>query len=321
MKRKLLTLIICFMGVNLFAQSPNQMSFQAVLRDSNDNLIPNTNVGIRLSILQGSPTGVSIYTELHSVNTNANSLISLKFGDGTIVLGSIDGVDWGGGSYFLKTEVDPAGGSNYTIVITSPFLSVPYALHANTADSLTNSLQELDPLFAQSLASGITSLDTTYWNSKLDIEKDSSVTNEIQFISKTGTTVTLSHGGGTFQDSIRNFIAGDGITISGDTIAAIPGTGNTHYIGELFGGGIIFLIYDNGTHGLIASLDDLDNDTGAVWGLSGIIVANCQSLTDGVANTASIIAAGGSSAEAASLCDNYTGGGFYRLVFAVYSRT
>jgi hypothetical protein len=83
-----------------------------------------------------------------------------------------------------------------------------------------------------------------------------------------------------------------------------------HYVGELWGGGIVFYVYNDGQHGLIASLDDLDGGSGAPWGLFGTNVPNCQSLTDGVTNTASIIAAGGLSGDAAGLCNEYTGGGF-----------
>ena len=83
-----------------------------------------------------------------------------------------------------------------------------------------------------------------------------------------------------------------------------------HYVGELYGGGIVFYVYDNGRHGLIASLNDLDDGNGAEWGLSGTDVPNCESAWDGAANTAAIIAAGGAANEAAGLCSNYSGGGY-----------
>jgi hypothetical protein len=91
--------------------------------------------------------------------------------------------------------------------------------------------------------------------------------------------------------------------------ATSQGSGG-HYVGELYGGGIVFAVYANGQHGLIASLDDLDNGSGAEWGLYGIDVPNCESMTDGMTNTMSIIAAGGALTEAAGLCDTFSAGGF-----------
>ena len=85
-------------------------------------------------------------------------------------------------------------------------------------------------------------------------------------------------------------------------------TSTSHYVGELFGGGIVFYVYDNGNHGLIASLDDLDTN-GTAWGLYGIDVPNCENINNGANNTQAIIAAGGLATDAAGLCNAYTGGG------------
>jgi hypothetical protein len=83
-----------------------------------------------------------------------------------------------------------------------------------------------------------------------------------------------------------------------------------HYVGEIWGGGIVFFVYDDGRHGLIASLFDLDNGNGASWGLYDINVSNCESMTDGATNTAAIIAAGGLGDDAAGLCDTFSAGGY-----------
>ena len=83
-----------------------------------------------------------------------------------------------------------------------------------------------------------------------------------------------------------------------------------HYVGELWGGGIVFYVYDEGQHGLIASLYDLDGGGGIQWGLFAIDVSNCESMTDGLTNSASIKAAGASGAHAAGLCDTFSAGGY-----------
>ena len=72
---------------SLQAQSPEKMSYQAVIRDGSDNLITSSNVGMRIQILQGSISGTSIYEETHTATTNANGLVSIQVGAGNVVSG------------------------------------------------------------------------------------------------------------------------------------------------------------------------------------------------------------------------------------------
>jgi hypothetical protein len=160
MKRIFTILLSLLLTLNAFAQSPEKMSYQAVIRDSDGSLITNTQIGMRISILQGSVDGSPVYTETQSATTNANGLVSIEIGSGTTT-DDFSGIDWANGPYFLKTETDPAGGTSYTITGTSQLLSVPYALHAKTADSFTGTLAETDPLYSGSEAASITSADIT----------------------------------------------------------------------------------------------------------------------------------------------------------------
>ena len=98
-----------------FAQAPQKMSYQAVIRNASNALIVNSNIGIRISILQGSTTGVPVYVENQSVTTNANGLATLEIGSGTLVSGTFTSIAWGTNTYYLKTETDPTGGTSYTI--------------------------------------------------------------------------------------------------------------------------------------------------------------------------------------------------------------
>jgi|GEM_PF-1065798 len=134
--RKFLTLIvITTFAMSVFAQSPQKMSYQCVIRNASGVLVTNHAVGIKISILQGSATGTVVFSETCSPvpQTNANGLLSIEIGSGTPAVGSFASIDWAAGPYFLKTETDPAGGTNYTIAGTSQLLSVPYALYAKTA--------------------------------------------------------------------------------------------------------------------------------------------------------------------------------------------
>lgn len=119
----------------LVAQSPNAFHYQAVVRDTNGEVIKNTTVGVQISILQGSENGTPVYMESFTPITNDFGLMSLEIGTGTLVDGDFETINWGDGPYFINTEVDPAGSNNYTDLGAAPLVSVPYALHASEADT------------------------------------------------------------------------------------------------------------------------------------------------------------------------------------------
>ena len=135
-----LVALTMFSGVALFAQSmdaPNRLSYQSVVRNANNELVSNHAVGVQVSILQGSSMGSSVYVETQMPTSNANGLVTFEIGGGTVVSGSFATLDWSNGPYFVKTEMDPTGGNNYSITGTSQLLSVPYALYAKTSGSST----------------------------------------------------------------------------------------------------------------------------------------------------------------------------------------
>ena len=123
-----ITLVCLLIGTSIFAQAPQKMSYQAVIRNTSGALVTSTSVGMKISILQGSATGTVAYSETQTASTNANGLVSLEIGSGTIVTGTFAGINWANGPYFIKTETDPTGGTAYTISGTNELMSVPYAL-------------------------------------------------------------------------------------------------------------------------------------------------------------------------------------------------
>lgn len=135
MKRIITICAGLLMTASVFAQAPEKMSYQAVVRDGNNALVTSTVVGMQISILQGSASGTAVYVETQTPTSNANGLVSIEIGGGTVVSGNFATIDWANGPYFVKTETDPAGGTNYTITGTSQLLSVPFALHAKNTDS------------------------------------------------------------------------------------------------------------------------------------------------------------------------------------------
>jgi len=126
-----------------------KFSYQAVIRDNSNILVINTEVGIQISILQGSEIGTAIYSEQHDALTNANGLVSIAIGLGTTI-DNFESINWANGPYFVKTEIDPTGGEDYTITGTSQLLSVPYATHVKTAEN--------------GLMNGITPGEMQFWN-------------------------------------------------------------------------------------------------------------------------------------------------------------
>jgi hypothetical protein len=213
MKRLFTLLLVLAFTVGSFSQAPEKMSYQAVIRNSSDQLVTNQSVGMQISILQGSSVGTPVYVETQTPTSNDNGLVSIEIGGGTPVTGTFDGIDWSTGSYFIKTETDPAGGTSYSITGTSQLLSVPYAFYATRAGE--------------------------------------------------------------------------------------------HYIGELYGGGVVFWVDQTGSHGLICSM--LDLSTSQEWSniASTFIGVTAQSTWDGLSNSNAIVSQSGHTGSAAKLCLDY----------------
>ena len=136
-----------FLPQHVAAQVPEKMSYQAVIRNSSDELVKNSQIGMQISILQGSANGAAVYVEKQTPITNINGLVSIEIGAGIVVSGDFAAIDWANGAYFIKTETDPSGGTSYSITVTNQLLSVPYALHAKTAETVKGGIAEIDPVF------------------------------------------------------------------------------------------------------------------------------------------------------------------------------
>ncbi len=204
--KKLFTItaiLVC--AISVFAQSPQKLSYQAIVRDNDNKLVRGHSVGMKVSILQGSAKGNLVYAETQNPLANANGLISIKIGGGKSTEGSFADINWSNGPYFIKTETDPEGGKNYSISGTSQLLSVPYALHAESAENYS----EQDPKFSQSVAGTIQSSDIEKWNSTDD---------ELQKISINNDVIQLNRGGGSVK--IPNTWKSNGKNISN------PNSGN-----------------------------------------------------------------------------------------------
>jgi hypothetical protein len=335
MKRLFTLLVTVLITVSIFSQSPEKMSYQAVVRNASGNLVVNSTVGMRIQILQTSETGPAVYVETHSPATNVNGLVTLVIGGGTVVFGTFAGINWANGPYFINVGTDVTGGINYTLTGVSQILSVPYALHAKSVASYP----EIDPLFSVHPAKSITGVNITEWNSAFSWGNHASfgyavlptqAGNNGKYLITNGTypswgaLATVATNGSyndlankpTTDGSETKITAGTGITLTGAGTTASPYVVNAkaHYIGESYGGGIVFYVYDNGQHGLIAATTDQSTSIGVVWTNTAFQSTVSNAVRDGIngglANTERIIIQAGAGSYAAQLCANYKGGNY-----------
>ncbi len=193
MKKIVLTVAALLLAITTFAQSPEKMSYQAVVRNASNSLLVSSPIGMQISILQNSTTGTAVYVETQTSTTNINGLVSVEIGSGTLVAGNFSSIDWSNGPYFVKTETDPTGGTNYTITGISQLLSVPYALHAKTADNgFSGNYADLSN--APTIPNAVSQLsnDAGYITSANDADSDPA--NEIQNLSLNGNDLSISGG-------------------------------------------------------------------------------------------------------------------------------
>lgn len=280
MKKLFTFMVAVLLTATLWAQSSEKMSYQAVIRNSSEALVTNTTVGMKVSILKGSATGTAVYVETQTPTTNANGLVSIEIGGEA----GFSDIDWANDIYFIKTETDPTGGTNYTITGTSQLLSVPYALHAKTAETVTGGITETDPVF--------TAWDKDY----ADLINTPAAADGSETKVTAGTNVTVT---------------GSGTTASPYVVNATSG-GSTLAIGDSYQGGIIFWLDATGQHGLIAATED--QSTGIQWynGTYRYTGTTGNGLYAGAMNTAMIVAT--------QMADNQSGS-FAAKVCADYSVT
>ena len=179
--KKLLTLLLLCSSLFVVGQNvPDAINYQSVLRNSNGSAVPNQNVSIRFSILQGSVLGTFVFQEEHSITTSDIGLINLKIGEGLSTLNSLSSINWSLGPYFLEIEVDTTSTGNYISYGTSELSSVPYSLHSMSS-AVTDSLSPIALSSLPQFSLTEAQVDSMVANNGyLTTEVDSSITNEIQ---------------------------------------------------------------------------------------------------------------------------------------------
>jgi len=215
MKKLYTYLIFCIIIASVFAQAPKKMSYQAVIRNNNKVLITNKKVSMIITILQDK---TPVYVELHDAITNDNGLVSFAIGNGTALTGTFAAIDWSKGSHYIKTETDPTGGSDYSVVGESELLSVPYALFAANAGSNSGTVIQ----DTRVLSSSTWSSDKI--TAQLDLKASSSSLATVAFT-------------GSFKDLTNKptTLAGYGITDAGSGTGALLLETGSFYVGDVNG--------------------------------------------------------------------------------------
>ncbi len=211
MRRILSLLVMCHIALGALAQLPEKFFYQAVARDVGGALMINTSISMRISLVADDPLNAPSYQELHAVTTSFQGLVDLEVGTGIVTIGTFSAIDWSTGTYFLKVEMDPLGGLTFMEMGTTQLISVPYALHAKTAEMVDDA--DADP------------------------------SNEIQTLSfdagelsiSGGNTITLpppgGGGGGTLDQSYDSGGAGAGRVITADAGAVEVNSSNANGFG------------------------------------------------------------------------------------------
>ena len=162
-----LFLLVCSLVAS--AQSPQGISYQAVATDVQGAPLDNQAIVVRFSILEAAPTGAAVYIETHNTSTDPYGMFNLNLGMGIHEGGSASSlaeVNWGLAAHFLKVELDIDGNGGFVSMGTQQMMSVPYALYAEQAG-----------------------------NAGDDQDQDQDPTNELQNLSLSGDTLSLSNGG------------------------------------------------------------------------------------------------------------------------------
>ena len=211
MKQTILFAVVFLFGISVLSAQvpPQKMTYQVVVRDNNNELVVNQQIGVKISILANNPNGLAVYEETHSAATNSNALLSIEVGTGTPTPGSdFSAIDWGGGDYYLKSEIDPVGGSNYTITGTQQLITVPYAFHSGTTAFVDYNQISNRPV-------GTNNGDILYWDS-------SDTSWHILPLGQQGQVLT-SNNGGLSWISNPALLNSDPPTVVTDTVYDITG--------------------------------------------------------------------------------------------------
>ncbi len=164
--KKLFILLAFAISIIATAQAPQGFNYQATVRNVSGQLLLNQPVSIKFNIIQNADTGTAVYSENQSANTDDLGHINLVVGQGTPTKGTFSAINWANGTYYLSIELNT--GTGYVAMGTTQLLSVPYALHANTATSTTGSTGSFTHYIGELFGGGIV---VSVWKDSKGVER------------------------------------------------------------------------------------------------------------------------------------------------------
>jgi hypothetical protein len=307
--KKLLIAAFLLIAVNAMPQIPQAFNYQAVARDASGNVLSSQLISLRITILDGSSSGTVVYTETQMANTNQFGIFTLALGKGSVQFGAFSSINWASGSKFLKVEMDASGGTSFVTMGTTELLSVPYAMYANSSGTSGNT-GPMGPVGATG-PTGITGSNGTNGatgatgptGSGMGPTGPSGATGTAGAAGATGPSGAKGATGATGMAGINGTNGSDGANGADGATGPAGADGATgpsgvdgatggypqHFIGESYGGGIVYYVTDDGQHGLIASTTD---QTPSKWygGSFTITRARADGYGAGLKNTLIMIA-------------------------------
>lgn len=314
---RLICFLICVFVINnaLFSQGvPKFFNYQVSVRDAAGMPLILKQINFQISISDNINGINPVFQETNSMMTNNNGIANFQIGNGKPVKGSLSIIPFLRKEYFISIAVDTDNKSNFKHISSTQLISVPYAMVADSAKYAS----KVDQLSQNGASNG----QILKWNSSLNKWEPS---NDI------GGGVGDNWGG---QSAVTNApLIGNGTISSPLTISSngvnngqilkwnssinkwVPSNdlegstgGFTHYIGELYGGGIIFYVYKdnlNREHGLVV---DTSSNLQFVWGDNNTLIGKANSSWDGLLNSNEINSASSFPSYAANAALNYKNG-------------
>ena len=118
----LVILSILFITTTSAQPVTNNINYQAVARNAIGNVLVSQGINIKIYIEQGTG-GPVLYSERHNVSTNQFGLFTLEIGNGFLLSGNYNSINWSIGDKWIKVEMDPTGtNTTYTNMGESRFL-------------------------------------------------------------------------------------------------------------------------------------------------------------------------------------------------------
>src|SRR5438046_1323006 len=94
-----------FFLASAFAQSPKGINYQAVVRTNpGGTLVINQTFVVIMTILDGGPTGIPVYSEKQLVSTNVYGLFTAQVGQGSVISGVFSAIPWSTGNMWLSVD-------------------------------------------------------------------------------------------------------------------------------------------------------------------------------------------------------------------------